>query len=709
MMTVRKAAKPVGKRGASSQVTKFKTMKAVMDAATDKLATSVLGPKDAKELRLEVYSADEASRLSGLPASFAGIMIPYFDLRGRATKFWRYRYLEDTKTGWDKLTDKKALRYAQPKGSVNEVYLPPLNGTDWTAIAANTEIPIIITEGELKAASATKHGYPTMGLGGVWCFKSSSAKMSLLPIFKEFNWKGRSVYIAYDSDAITNPQVMQAENALARELMLQGAEPLIMRIGAIEGQKAGLDDVIWKQGEAKIAEYLEDAVEWRAAQELFALNQEVTYVRDPGIILELESLRRISPRAFVDHAYSTRIYYEQQQTQSGTKLVERSAAKEWLKWPSRGEVERITYAPGEGRITKRNELNMWRGWGVEPEKGDIRMWHELMEFIFDGDQDAIKWFTQWCAYPMQHPGEKMYSCVVVHGGEHGTGKSLIGHTLGHIYGSNFTEIKDKDIQKGDNDWAENKQFVMGDEITGGEKRHAAEELKTMITQPYIRINIKYVPRFTIPDCINYYFSSNHPDAFFIEDKDRRYFIWEVTKTPMPRSWYIAYINSMKRGPLAKNLFHYLLNVDLKGFDAQGPAMLTAAKVEMIEGGRSDVANWVAQLRQDPDTILRFDRVVLKHDLWRCEDLLALYDPERRGRVTANGLARELKRAGFQRPCGPLGCRTTTGQVRLWAIRNADKYKGAGPNELGRDYDAERGRDGVTDPARATVPVRRKKF
>lgn len=681
----------------SRRVSEFGSAATVNAAMLKKLSLSALDGSDAKALKFKAHTADEAGiHLKTLPSYHAGFLIPYFDLDGRVTKFWRYRYLETTKTGFDALTNKKDLRYAQPGRSLNELYIPPVGGTNWKSIAQNPEIPLIITEGELKAACATKLGHPTIGLGGVWCFKSNNARMPLLPMFHEFQWRDRIVYICYDSDAVTNPQVMTAENALARELTLLGAQPYVVRIPFLEkdNKKIGLDDYLVDEGVEAFRELLDGAAEWRAAQELFALNQEVVYVRDPGVILNMEDLRRISPRAFTDHAYSTRIYYEEQVSDKGTKMVERSAAKEWLKWPHRAEVARVTYEPGGDRITRRNELNVWAGWGADPEPGDITPWKELLDFIFGPKNPHRKWFEQWCAYPLQYPGTKLYSSPVVWGRKHGTGKSLIGYTLGKIYGKNFTEISDQNIHENHNEWAENKQFVMGDEITSGDKRGIADRLKSMITRQLLRLNPKYVPSYTVPDRINYYFTSNHPDSFFLEDDDRRFFIHEVKGIPMPVQFYKNYEKWMGKddvvGPGIPALFAYLLNVDLSDFDPKGHAPVTEAKRDMIDGGRSDLASWIATLRDDPDTVLRIDSQVLKFDLWRAEDLLALYDPMEKGKVTANGLARELRRAGFQRPCGTLGCRTSQGQVRLWAIRNENKYDNMGPNELGAAYDAERG-------------------
>ena len=118
--------------------------------------------------------------------------------------------------------------------------------------------------------------------------------------------------------------------------------------------------------------------------------------------------------------------------------------------------------------------------------------------------------------------------------KHGTGKSTVGYTMGRIYGKNYVEIRDHDLNSLFNEWAENRQFVMGDEITGGEqKRDIADRMKSTITQKEIRINAKYVPSYTVPDRINYFFTSNHADAFFVEDTDRRYFVHQITADPKP--------------------------------------------------------------------------------------------------------------------------------------------------------------------------------
>jgi len=674
----------------------LKTNNDVERAMLAKLQDSTLTKDDAESLGLTPFTGPEmaSTSLKVLPAHRAGFAIPYFDLDGKETDFYRYRYLEyGTESGFSALIadQKKQLRYAQPPDTVNELYLPPL--VDWAGIALDPTIGIVITEGELKAACGCKHGIPTIGLGGVWCFKAVKHNMPILPMFAEFKWTGRRVLICYDSDAVTNPLVIQAENALASTLLELGAQVFIARLDPLKnGKKCGLDDLVFAQGREALVEKLKEAVEWDASRELFKLNEEVVYVSDPGLVLRLDTRQRMSPRAFIDHIYAPRTYMSQEIGAGGAqKFVLRSAPKEWIKWPIRSCVARVTYAPGQPRITENNEFNAWNGWGCHPEPGNVKPWHDLMDYLFDGaDNEHKRWFEQWLAYPIQHPGEKLYSAVVVWGVQQGTGKTLVGHTMFRIYGENGTEIGDRDLSSTHNEWAENKQFVVGDEITGGDKRNSADRMKSMITQRLLRLNPKYIPSYTVPDRINYYFTSNHPDAFFLEDTDRRFFIHEVRSKPRENGFYHSYVRWLDEERGAQHLFDYFLNLDLAGFEPQGHAPSTVSKTEMIANGRSDLGSWVAGLREYPDQQLVVGGVARPYSLWTTEELKLMYDPEEKTKVTANGLARELRRAGFNKVNFGMGVYTATkGQQRLWAIRDFEKLNKLGGPKLGELYDKER--------------------
>lgn len=677
-MTIKKTAVP--KRAA-------RTAHPAAPLMLAKLATSLLEANDATALMMGPADPSELEAL-GLPAKMA-FELPYFNAAGKPTGFKRWRYLEDTRDGFAAQTDAKAIRYVQAKSTVSEVYMPPL--VNWAEVQENPDIPIAFTEGELKAACCTKHVMPCLGLGGVYSFKSTKRKLPLLPIFYDFTWKGRHVIVAFDSDAHTNPMVVSARNELCRELLAMGALPHVANVTAgLDGSKRGMDDLALQEGVEELRMVLEESEAFAPSAALHDLNAEVAYVRDPGVVIVLESGLRMRATDFVGHAYANRHFWEESLDQKGNpKMTKKKAPQAWLEWPLRLELARVAYVPGAKRITDAAEFNMWPGWGCEPKRGNIDPWRKLLDHLFAGKAKERQWFERWCALPIQQPGKKMYSAAVLWGISTGTGKSLVGYSVGRIYGRNFTEIGDVELQDERNEWAVAKQFVMGDDVTGHDQRRYADRLKKMITQREMRIDQKYVPSYTIADLINYLFTSNHPDAFFLEDDDRRNFVHEVSGGPLSRDFYQDYMAWLD-GDGPSHLFYHLLHLDLGDMRAEDRAPDTAARRAMIEDGLSDLGNWVRRMRDDPDSVLRLGEAKLGGDLWSSADLIKIYDPEGRGRVTAGGLTRELKRAGMHQIYGGMPVKTCEGQQRLFAVRNGVEWMAKSSKEIIGHYDSSRG-------------------
>lgn len=645
---------------------------------TRKISGSGLSSKDAAALKFEAITAHTA-QLRKFPGNAGGFVIPYFDINGNQTKFKRIRYLEDTRHGFDKISKKKPLRYGQLANTVNELYLPPL--VDWARISIRAEIPLLITEGELKAACATKLGLPTIGLGGVWCFQSASTGDELLPGFNDFTFTERIIYIIFDSDAATNPNVLAAEERLAKRLTERGAIIHICRLpsfGSGDVQKVGLDDYLMLHSAEELQEQiLTSAIPYEGSEVLHEMNRRCVYVRDPGLIFDREKHQRIAPAAFFAHTFANQFFFEQRITTNAKgrddiKLVKVPLAKAWIEWPHRSETDGLTFDPGGEEITPQGRLNTWTTWGLRaPIKGDITPWNDLLKHIFQFDIRAREYFECWCAYPLQNPGKKMAVAAAIWGTVHGSGKTLIGETLIRIYGDlHSAELKDMDLEDSRFQWAIDCQFVLADDITSRGDRKFMRKLMTMITQKRMRVDPKYIPSYTIPDCINYYFTSNDPDALFMDDGDRRFFVHETKAKKFDYHDYVEWMRG-EEGPAA--LWAHLLTLDLDGFDPQAPALMTTGKREMIELGKSDLGAWVLELRENAGEI--FSRHNMKGDLFTANELHALYDPNGSKRAGVNGLARELKRAGFAPPANGSKLHLTNGSQRMcYAVRNEDKWR-----------------------------------
>lgn len=663
-----------------------------------KLASSGLDLDDATELGM--YPTDPAATASlskGFDAK-PGLVIPYFDALGGprpdvpgAAQFMRVRYLGEAATFRD-ATKGETLRYTQPVGTINPVYLPRI--TDWGDILPDASCPVIITEGELKAAAACKLGFPTIGLGGVWNFRAIQYGYTLLPDLAEFEWLRRQVYIMFDSDAGKNQQVMAAAEELAKELGQHGAFIHLAWLPEVlgNGVKVGLDDFIVHEGEAaeeKLTVLLHDADAVGIVKPLLDLNERYVYVSDPGLIIDQRTQAKHKPAALREHLEATKTSFVRKPGKTGDDKRPQydrvAAGAEWLRWPLRNEVERITYMPGKGRfiVNGHRLYNTWDGWGIEPAKGDVAPFVKLIDHLFTrAEAEAKTWFLRWLAYPLQYPGVKMYSSAAIHGRRHGTGKSLVGYTMGRIYGKNFTGIKQDDLHGNFNEWAERKQFVLGDDVTGSNKREDADVLKKLITQEMMRVNPKYVPSYEVPDCINYFFSSNQPDAFFLEDDDRRFFIHEVLVGPLDEQFYVDYGLWLDSGGSAA-VFDWLLHLDLGDFNPAAPALMTDAKRRMISDVRSDLGSWARRLLEDPDSVLRVGDVVVRKELFTNKELLQFYDPTGHTGTTANGLGRELRRAGVIQVLAGQPVRSKFGLDRYYAIRRGSYWESAKADEVVR--------------------------
>lgn len=649
--------------------------------AAQKLESSGLTVEQATQLGM--YDVTNAATLEPWFEGKPGLVIPYFGLDGKPLKahtawpeFYRVRYLGEDHS-FKAATEEKAKRYAQPSDTGVCAYFPQL--ADWKNIAKDPKVDLLITEGELKAAKATAEGFPTIGLGGVHNFRSSRAGIFFLPELETFEWARRYVTIAYDSDYQTNSNICAAINMLAEELQERGALVNVLTLESVyddEDRKTGLDDFLIERGKEALEKLIEVSDPLAMSRRLWQMNEEVLYVEDPGYIVAQGSGQILPVANFTGHSkWATASTPERKVRPDGAiSMVKAPAAGVWLKWPLRESVSKLTYAPGEEQFTEKNGVRMynrWKGWGVEPKKGDIKPYLELIKFVFDGaERDHVEWFLDWCAYPIQFPGTKLFSACLIHGRRTGTGKTLLFYTLKRIYGENFIKIKNEDLFQ--SWWYENKQFVLGDEISGTDKRSESDALKTIITQEEVNVNVKYIPQFSLPDVMNYGFTSNHADAMFLEDEDRRYFIHEVPHTePLPEAFYKGYDKWMSDGGPAA-LMHWFMERDLSKFNPKGPAPRTAARERMIMSGKGDLDAWCRELKENPSAILRVGQLRHARDMFTSKELLEMYrrDHDAAGKVTANGVGRALGRAGFKQAYAGM----PIGTGRYYIIRNTERWE-----------------------------------
>ena len=225
--------------------------------AQKRIAGYGLTEEDASTLGIEVLNPSETARrklFSG--AAIPALRIPYWEPLtgeemddGKGHTYFRARRMDDRPD---------LGKYYQRSGTVPRVYFPRL-GIDWGKIIADAKIPLIITEGEFKAAKACKEGFNTIALGGVDSVSSGKRGIAFLPDLDQFYWTERPVAIIYDSDLDTNSRVQNALQKLANEVLKRGGKPskVLLPKG---NKKVGLDDYLIAEGRDNL-QVLIDAAE----------------------------------------------------------------------------------------------------------------------------------------------------------------------------------------------------------------------------------------------------------------------------------------------------------------------------------------------------------------------------------------------------------------------------------------------------------------
>ncbi len=263
------------------------------------------------------------------------------------------------------------------------------------------------------------------------------------------------------------------------------------------------------------------------------------------------------------------------------------AVKFWLNNAERRMVnqDQVVFDPTE-TCDPATTVNLFDGFKLTPKKGDCRQIVELIKFLCNDDANVLAWVLRWLAYPLQHPGAKMKTSIIIHGDE-GSGKNLFFETvMREIYGEYGAVIGNAQIEGQFNEWASKKLFVVADEVvTRSELRQLKGKLKAMVTGDVIMINPKGMPERAESNHMNFVFLSNELQPLALDKSDRRYLVlW----TPPKREpeFYRAVAEQAAAGGIAA-FYHFLKHeVDLGDFTEHTKPIETDARERLISLGLS---------------------------------------------------------------------------------------------------------------------------
>jgi Family of unknown function (DUF5906) len=189
----------------------------------------------------------------------------------------------------------------------------------------------------------------------------------------------------------------------------------------------------------------------------------------------------------------------------------------------------LVFRPGRPEIEE-GAYNRWRQPAITPVKGDTTVWNEHIKWLLQ-DETEREHVLDWLAWVYQNQNLKPNYALLFVGKIQGTGKSWVARVMERLLGRENTKRPKNTSLKGDfNGWASQCKLCIIEELMQIGRREVANDLRDIITEPYIEVNIKNVPAFEVENYIAIIAISNNSDALPLDDGDRRWYVVNVKRS-----------------------------------------------------------------------------------------------------------------------------------------------------------------------------------
>jgi hypothetical protein len=237
----------------------------------------------------------------------------------------------------------------------------------------------------------------------------------------------------------------------------------------------------------------------------------------------------------------------------------------WRKHEKRNEKILVLKPGGE---VGPNEINLWRGFAIEPVPGTDkirRLLRHVHRVICRRNRAKFKYLIKWLAFAVQHPDQLPEVMIVLFSEAQGTGKSTVGKVMLRIFGAkrHGFEASHKDQVLGRfNSQMEAVIFLLAEELIFAGDRQAGDQLRTRLTSENLQIEEKGIPIRTANNHIHAMMTTNHSHAIDAGKSDRRSVVFEVSEEyAQNKAWFEPLYRDLEAGGYNQFL-HFLQRVYL---------------------------------------------------------------------------------------------------------------------------------------------------
>ena len=300
--------------------------------------------------------------------------------------------------------------------------------------------------------------------------------------------------------------------------------------------------------------------------------------------------------------------------QGQNKMI--NIVSDWIRSLDRRQYDDIIFAPGQ---EINGCYNLWRGFAVEPKKGDWSLFRQhIFEIISGGKQHINDWILTWMARIVQDPGGKRSGTALVLRGDQGVGKGVFLSGYGRIFGDHFLQVNHQNQLTGRfNHHFKNAVFLFVDEGFWAGDKAAEAVVKGLITEDVLVIEPKGKDVFKIKNHINIAFASNDEWVIPAGLSERRFMVTDVSGSmKQDKVYFGAIIKQLQNGGY-EGMLYDLLEHDTSKVDVSKIINTSAMLDQKIASMNPVQKFWFEKLRdgrlQDSDS--DWNEIILSENLY----------------------------------------------------------------------------------------------
>lgn len=282
-------------------------------------------------------------------------------------------------------------------------------------------------------------------------------------------------------------------------------------------------------------------------------------------------------------------FYCNQLVEVHDKLMTKSSY--WIRNVHRRHYKGVIFDPEHDH---EEWLNLWRGWAIQPNKGD---WSLLRSLIFDvlanGVASHFEYIMDWLAYMIQYPS-RTAEVALCFKGEKGTGKGTLGRAAAMLTGAHGLHIGSPEHLVGRfNSHLQNCICLFADEAFWAGDKAGEAKLKQLVTEPTIVYEGKGRDALMGKNHVHIIMASNNdwvvPAGL---DGERRFAVFNVNNTRRgDRAFFLALNKQLYDDGGLAAMLHDLLVRDITDWAPRDNVPTTDELIAQKMLSMDDVERW----------------------------------------------------------------------------------------------------------------------